>query len=70
MPKIEQFGFGNSGAKPENPDAERRIELAKKAGLRRQGIEARGSLQRAFEEEGLDKEESLEGDQKKEKVAA
>ena len=70
MPGFEQrFGFG---VKPEKPDdAEKRMEEARKAGMRRGGEDARESLKKAFEAVGLDKpEENPEEEERKEKVAA
>jgi len=65
MPKFEQIGLDRSDIKKpeggvENPDAEKRIAIAKEAELRREGEKARESLKRAFEDEGLDREEKPE----------
>ncbi|MDD5290870.1 MAG: hypothetical protein PHZ04_02020 [Patescibacteria group bacterium] len=71
MPRFEQFGgFGGPGAKSENPDTEKRMAEARKAGLRREGEEARDSLKKAFEAAGLDEAEKNPEEESKEKVAA
>jgi len=65
MPKLESF-FGGPNIKPdknkEDPDREKQIAAireaaAKKAAARKEGVDARESLKRAFEEEGLDNKE-------------